>query len=146
MPQDYSTNEMFTQNKPYDGKTNVEAPIYKDLIKLLVHQIYTEKMTELKKEENLLDPDSSELYKNYKKERSRRDLMNPDHFEIIDERVFLECSIFRISIDQIKDKRIAYLKEKQKMEEEEKGQEEETKRGDPDLSFGDMECSDAYTR
>jgi hypothetical protein len=32
------------------------------------------------------------------------------------------------------------------MEEEKKGQEEETKRGDPDLSFGDMECSDAYTR
>ena len=105
-------------------------------------------MSELKIEEKIIDPDSQELYKSYKSLRSRRDLMGHDHFEIIDERIFLECSVYRILIDQIKEKRIEDELKMQQIEEEKK-QAEIIKNQTPesnDLSFGEMECSDVYTR
>ena len=55
-------------------------------------------MEEIKDEEKVLDSETSDLFKQYQMKRSKRDLINSDHFEIVDERIFLECSTYRILI------------------------------------------------
>ena len=84
----------------------MEAPIYKDLIKLLIYEEYRSKMEEMNDEEKVLNTETSDLFKQYQMKRSKRDFNSSDHYEIVDERIFLECSVYRILIvDRIKAER-----------------------------------------